>query len=297
MPIAMRSTAHEDPPDRFIYAPAERKPAVLELIRRAERRLTLSLFRCNDLDVFVELAAAVSRGVAVDVLVTSHAKGGRHKLEKLWHRLEETGARVHRYRDPVVKYHAKYLVIDDGPAVVASLNFTRKCFERTCDALVVTCDRRVVKGLHGMMGTDRDALPLQNDLCPRLIVGPEHARRRFTEVIEAARSTICLIDAKLSDPDLVTLLKARESAGLLVERFTSKQVGGLKSHGKIMLVDDHLAVVGSLALSALGLDFRREVAIVIDEPSAIADVKALVQAARAAHTPGSTVGPEPGASA
>jgi len=144
-----------------------------------------------------------------------------------------------------------------------------------------------------MMGADRDALPLQNDLCPRLIIGPEHARRRFTELIEAARSTICLIDAKLSDPDLVTLLNARESAGLLVERFTSKQVGGLKSHGKIMLIDNRLAVVGSLALSALSLDFRREVAIVIDEPPAIADVKALVQAARTAFKSRSTVGPEP----
>jgi len=281
------------PPDRFIYSPAERKPAVLDVIRRAERRITLSLFRCNDVDVFAELAAAVSRRVSVDVLVTSHAKGGRHKLEKLWRRLEETGARVHRYRDPVVKYHAKYLVVDDGPAVVASLNFTRKCFERTCDALVVTCDRRVAESLHWMMGADRDALPLQNDLCPRLIIGPEHARRRFTELIEAARSTICLIDAKLSDPDLVTLLNARESAGLLVERFTSKQVGGLKSHGKIMLIDNELAVVGSLALSALSLDFRREVAIVIDEPPAIADVKALVEAARTAFKSRSTVGPEP----
>jgi cardiolipin synthase len=285
------------PPDRFIYLPAERKPAVLELIRRAERRITLSLFRCNDADVFAEMAAAVARGVAVDVLVTSHAKGGRRKLEKLWRRLEETGARVHRYRDPVVKYHAKYMVVDDGPAMVASLNFTDKCFGRTCDALVVTCDRRVVENLHSIMGADRDALPLQTDLCPRLIIGPEHARRRFTELIDSARSSICLIDAKLSDPDLVTLLNARESAGLLVERFTSKQVGGLKSHGKIMLIDNHLAVVGSLALSALSLDFRREIAIEIDEPSAIADVKALLQAARTACTPRSTVGPEPEAPA
>jgi len=67
----------------------------------------------------------------------------------------------------------------------------------------------------------------------------------------------------------------------------------LKSHGKIMLIDNHLAVVGSLALSALSLDFRREVAIVIDEPPAIADVKALVRAARTAFKSRSTVGQEP----
>ena len=65
----------------------------------------------------------------VEVLVTSRAKGGKKKLRKLWNRLEETGAARHAYTDPVVKYHAKYLVVDEGPAVIASLNFTRKCFE------------------------------------------------------------------------------------------------------------------------------------------------------------------------
>ena len=51
------------------------------------------------------------------------------------------------YTDPVVKYHAKYLVADEGPAIVASLNFTKKCFRKTCDALVVTHDPAVVAGL------------------------------------------------------------------------------------------------------------------------------------------------------
>ena len=51
--------------------------------------------------------------------------------------LERTGASLKAYTDPVVKYHPKYLVADEGPAVVASLNFTRKCFRKTCDALVL----------------------------------------------------------------------------------------------------------------------------------------------------------------
>ena len=53
--------------------------------------------------------------------------------------------------------------------------------------------------------------------------------------------------------------------------FSSKRLGELKSHGKIMLIDDEKVVVGSLALAALSLDFRREVAIVVDEPSAVAE--------------------------
>src|SRR5690242_4766992 len=120
--------------DRLVSGGEERRAAVIDLIRSARRTITLSLFRCNDQAIFDELAAATARGVAVAVLVTSRAKGGKKKLEKLWRALTETGAALHAYNDPVVKYHAKYLVADDGPSIVASLNFTKKCFRKTWDA-------------------------------------------------------------------------------------------------------------------------------------------------------------------
>ena len=115
-----------------------------------------------------------------------------------------------------------------------------------------------------------------------MIVGPERARRQFTTLIAQARTSISLIDAKLSDPDLVSLLNERRTEGLTVEVFCAKRLGALKSHGKIMLVDGSTAVVGSLALAALSLDFRREVAIVVDEPSAVAAAAELFRTVREA---------------
>ena len=274
------------PPDRVVVSVADRRSTIVDVIRNARQSIALSLFRCNDAQIFSELAQATARGVQVDVLVTSRAKGDKSKLRKLWTALEQTAASVHPYTDPVVKYHAKYLVADDGPAVVASFNFTRKCFERTCDALVLTYDPEVVAGLRALMATDRDRQPLPATVTPRLIIGPERARRQFTALIEQAQSTIRLIDAKLSDPDLVTLLNARHKAGLTVEVFGSKRLGNLKSHGKILLIDDRLAVVGGLALAAISLDFRREVAIVIEEPDAVAEVRALFQTIDAVPTAG-----------
>jgi phosphatidylserine/phosphatidylglycerophosphate/cardiolipin synthase-like enzyme len=259
------------PLDRLYVAMEDRRPALVDAIRRARREITLSLFRCNDEAIVDELAAATARGVAVDVLVTSRSKGGHRRRQKLWDALGRTGATLHAYSDPVVKYHAKYLVVDDGPAVVASLNFTRKCFRRTLDALVVTHDPEVVSGLRRLMAADRDRRQIPADLSPRLIVGPERARRQLTGLIEQARSSIRLIDAKLSDPELISLLRAKRSAGVAVEIFSAKQMAGLKSHGKIMVLDDRLLVVGSIALSALSLDFRREVSIVVEEPSAVSD--------------------------
>ena len=269
-------------PDRLVSAVEDRRVALLEVIRQARSRITLSLFRCNDDEVIGELAAATARGVIVEVLVTSRAKGGAKRKQKLWRALEQTGASLRAYTDPVVKYHPKYLVADEGPAVVASLNFTRKCFRKTCDALVITHDPAVVSGLRRLWTADRDRRPMPEDLTERLIVGPERARRQFTALIAGARTSIRLIDAKLSDPDLVSVLNARRAEGLTIEIFSGKRAGALKSHGKLLLVDDELVVVGSLALAALSLDFRREVAIVVNEPSAVAAAAQLFGAVREA---------------
>lgn len=277
---------HRLPPDRLVVSVDERRAALLDVIRQARRRITLSLFRCNDDAVFEELTAATARGVAVEVLVTSRAKGGRKKMATLWRALELTGASLHSYTDPVVKYHPKYLVADEGPAIVASLNFTKKCFKKTCDALVVTHDPAVVSDLRRLWTADCGRLEMPGDLSERLIVGPERARRQFTALIAEARSSIRLIDAKLSDPDLVSLLNAKRAAGMTVEIFYAKRLGELKSHGKIMLIDDRTVVVGSLALAALSLDFRREVAIVVTDPSAVAEAADLFRTVREGATEG-----------
>jgi phosphatidylserine/phosphatidylglycerophosphate/cardiolipin synthase-like enzyme len=63
-------------PDRLIVEVDGRRGVLLDVIRQARRRITLSLFRCNDAEILAELTAASARGVTVDVLVTSRAKGG-----------------------------------------------------------------------------------------------------------------------------------------------------------------------------------------------------------------------------
>ena len=53
------------------------------------------------------------------------------------------------------KYHAKYLVADDTTAIITTLNPTRKCFTRTWDAVLITQDPAVVKGLLTLFGRRR----------------------------------------------------------------------------------------------------------------------------------------------
>jgi len=274
--------------DAIVTAPGDRREVVVTAIRQARERLALSLYRCNDRAIFDALTEARARGVQVDVLVTSRSGGGKKRLRKLWQALEATGVSLHAHADPVVKYHAKYLVADDGPALVASLNFTRKCFAKTIDAIVVTHDPDVVSGLRSLLAADCGHEPMPEQLSPRLIVGPERARRQFTSILAQASSSVRMIDRKASDPALMALLQTRSSEGVRVELYDAKRLCGLRSHGKIMLVDDRLAVIGGLSLNPMSLDFRREVALTVTDPAAVAEVAglfAIVASSQAAKVP------------
>jgi cardiolipin synthase len=261
--------------DRFVFAPEDRLPAVLAVIGSARKRLLLSLFRCDDFDVLDALAAALQRGVEVEVLVTSRAKGWTKRLRELWGVLEGMGAKVYRSADPVVKYHAKYIVADDGPALVASLNFTRKCFTGTVDFLLTTRDPIVVTGLRRLFDADsRRREPARRaGFGRRLIVGPEHARREFTRLLDRARRTIAIVDPKLTDPAILDLLKVKRKQGVAVTVLGREHVGGLTPHGKMLIVDGAVAVIGSMSLSALSLDFRREVAVIVRDRGQVGEMK------------------------
>src|SRR5262249_58051668 len=88
------------PPDRVIAAIGERREAIIDVIRRARTRIVLSLFRCNDDVIFDELAAATKRGVAVDALITSRAKGGKKSSASCGPRSEAPAAASNRIPEP-----------------------------------------------------------------------------------------------------------------------------------------------------------------------------------------------------
>jgi phosphatidylserine/phosphatidylglycerophosphate/cardiolipin synthase-like enzyme len=265
------SGSASDPVERIVLTPADRRPALVEVISSARHTLSLSLFRCDDQAVLDALAAAVRRGVRVRALITSRAKGSKAQLKELAISLKAMGADVRRYSDAVVRYHAKYVVADDGPALIGSLNFTRKCFHDTCDFMLITHDRDLVAELTRLFDADWDEKRYMPSTAAgdRLIVGPEGARRRFAAMFQTATSQIRIIDPKIDDAAMLALLKARAAAGVKVEIRGPHGLGALIPHGKLLLIDDSTAAIGSISLSMLALEFRRELAVVIERQESL----------------------------
>ena len=203
-------------PDQVILAIRQRRETVLQVIRSARERLLISVFRCTDVTVLDAIGEALNRKVDVRFLMTPRARGWEKRLKALSSYLESMGAKVHPYSDPVVKYHAKYLLADDGPALITSLNLTAKCFAATCDFILLTYDPGVVAGLRELFDVDWLAphSTLSSHLSPRLIVGPERARVQFTALLESAKRSIHMIDHKLDDPAIQALLKSKKAQGV-----------------------------------------------------------------------------------
>jgi cardiolipin synthase len=257
--------------DRVVFARNERRAAVLEVIAAARHSLRLSVFRLDDRRVLAALADACARGVRVDALVGR--RSGRSKVTARLLRLllEQAGVTVWRAVDPGRKYHCKFIVADEGTALVGSLNLTRKCFKKTSDFLVVSRDPLVAGTLVALFEADRGAgqAPVPS-MCPeRLLVAPESARHQLTTLLAAARTSIRIVDGRLTDAAMRELLERRAKAGVDVRLACERQFGGLTSHGPLVILDGRQAIVGSLALSAASLDERRELALVVDEPAAV----------------------------
>lgn len=244
---------------------------MLELIRSARRRLILSVFRCQDFAILDEIADAVSRGVQVTALLTPSAKNWDKRLQDLGLLLESMGVKMTRYAGEHAKYHAKYMVADDETALVASLNFTSKCFDRTCDFILTTQDPDVVIGLAALFEADRarPPLPLPDNLGQRLLVGPDIARGRFVSLIAQAKHRIRIIDHRVRDSQIVRLLQEREREGVDVQILGQGDLAGMTSHGKLLLIDEELAVFGSASLAKPSLNDRREVAVTVTDPALI----------------------------
>lgn len=286
------SAGNGTPADRVIVEPAERLPAILAVIDSAAERLDLSVFRCDEDAILDALERAVRRGVCVRALVTGRAKGSKAQLKQLRTMLTAQGVDVRRYADTVVRYHAKYVVADNGPAIVASLNFTRKCFGPTCDFMLVSIDPGLVAALQGVFDADWQS-PGQRapgGHAGRLIVGPEHARARFASLIGEAAHRIRLIDPKISDPAMLLLLKNREAQGIRVDIRGRSGLGPLTAHGKLLMIDDAAAAIGSISLSTLALEFRRELAVVIRDPASLDALNRFWDSLPAEDAPGLSTG-------
>ena len=247
---------------------------VVTAIRTARKKIDVFIFRFDRDEIEKALAQAVQRGVTVRALIAHTNRGGEARLRKLEQRLLVAGVLVSRTSDELTRYHAKYMIAD-SVLHLFGFNFTRLDIDKSRSFAISTRDGRAVQEATRLFESDVLRQPYSPG-ASNLVISPDNARQTLASFIRGARRELAIYDAKVHDPVMIKLLKERAAKGVTVRvlgHVKGKEGGidarapSLRLHVRAIVRDATRAFVGSQSLRSEELDHRREVGLIINNPT------------------------------
>lgn len=227
---AIGASNHAGPPLRapsiFIEPQAGTGP-IVQAINSARSQIRLGICNLSDPIIANALAAAVARGVKVQVIVDRadyDAKAGEREVIAS---LMTRNVPVHLSNSVFPQSFEKELVIDQRQALVMTMCLVPDTFTSTRDYGLVTGDRGVIREITSVFDTDWSfsappgaTTPLFNPTPPisnaSLIWGPPTATAKLSQLIQSARRSIDVTTELLSDPYFEGQLIAARKRGVQV---------------------------------------------------------------------------------
>src|SRR5262249_28112832 len=130
---------------KLLVQPGDGIAPLLKAIERAKRSVEIAIFRLNVDELESALVMAAQREVHVHALIAWTNRGGEKGLRKLEMRLLAAGVTVARTADNLVRYHAKYMIVDRRELHLLAFNFTRLDIEQSRTFGVITTNRKLVE--------------------------------------------------------------------------------------------------------------------------------------------------------
>ena len=256
---------------RLLVQPEDGVEPLVKGINRAKKRVEIVIFRFDRREIEKALVSAVSRGVQVYALIAHTNRNGEKSLRELELRLLAGGVTVARTADDLVRYHAKYIIIDRRELYVLGFNFTHIDMERSRSFGVVTMNRAAVQEAAKLFEADTKRQPYKPGL-RTLVVSPANARTQLSSLIKDAKNELLIYDPKIGDPAMIRLLEERAKAGVDI-----RIIGGMTRHSdklkvrkasqrlhvRTVIRDQQQVFIGSQSLRTAELDSRREVGIIL----------------------------------
>ena len=217
----------------------------------------------------------MQRGVTVRALIAHTNRGGEARLRKLEQRLLAAGVLVSRTSDDLIRYHAKYMIAD-SVLHLFGFNFTKLDIDKSRSFAIATRDLKTVNEASRLFESDISRQPFTPGRS-NLVISPDNARTTLTSFIRGARKELVIYDAKVQDPAMIKLLKERVAKGVQVRvlgnvkgkegGIDTRQLATMRQHVRAIVRDGTRAFVGSQSLRKDELENRREVGLIINNPT------------------------------
>jgi cardiolipin synthase A/B len=272
----------------LIIQPGDSFFPIVHAMDSARTSINITIFRMDDPVIQQAMLDATKRGVRVRALIAANPRGWEKKNRKLLKDLEKAGIET---RQPAAdtrktRFHYKILVVDNATSLILTFNPTRENLHYTRDYGVIVRDETIAAELNRLFDADWDDREFRPTKESPLVISPYNSREKMGELLQNATKSIHISDAKLRDYQILNLLMAKARAGIEVkilgsDRYYSdvfsllkfRQITRFKMHAKCVVVDSARAFVGSMNLRFENMDKRREVGIVVDDPTVVAKLE------------------------
>ncbi|HKQ62095.1 MAG TPA: phospholipase D-like domain-containing protein [Candidatus Polarisedimenticolaceae bacterium] len=254
---------------QLIVQPEHGLDPILRTILRARRSIDVCIFRLDRGAIERALADAVKRGVRVRALNAQPESGAAPR--KVEERLLAAGITVARAPDELLRYHSKFMLVDDTLHLYA-FNFTKRDILKSRSFGIATRDRRTVQEALKLFEADSTHQPYVPSPS-NLVISPDNARRSLGQFIQGSRRELAIYDDRIHDRQMIELLKLRAHGGVRIRVIGKMKKPGdgievrplrkNRLHVRAIIRDGARAFVGSQSLRTLELDRRREVGLMI----------------------------------
>ncbi len=260
----------------LIVQPTDGVKPIISAVESAQKTLDLIIFRFDLKPLEKAIETAVKRGVAVRALVAHTNSWGEKRLRQLEQRMLQAGVTVSRTSDDLIRYHGKFMIVDQEELHVYGFNFTALDLKSRSLGLI-SRDRRCVQEALRLFEADASRQDFE-PLSDVMVVSPENAREQIATFIKRAKKQLVIWDPKVTDTQMIRLMLQRVKAGVDVRIIgkLARQAGELRAqklpvrlHVRAMVRDGDTAFVGSQSLRALELDARREVGLFAKDPKVV----------------------------
>jgi len=259
---------------KLIIQPDAGVQPIIKAIQLAKKSIDVCVFRFDRDQIEKALSLAAQRGITVRALIAHTNQGGENHLRKLEQRLLADGITVARTADDLLRYHAKYMIVD-SVLYLFGFNFTKADIDRSRSFAISTRDHAAVKEASKLFEADITRQPYSPSKS-NLVTSPDNAREMLTAFIKGAKRELVIYDTKIDDREIMKLLKERVEKGIKVRHIGTFKKGseaGVLSrklprrlHVRAIVRDGTKAFVGSQSLRRNELDNRREVGLIVNNP-------------------------------
>jgi phosphatidylserine/phosphatidylglycerophosphate/cardiolipin synthase-like enzyme len=259
---------------------------ITRIMQQAKHSLYLVMYGFTDTELMQALIAQKEKGIDVRVILEKSPYRSDSENVKAIHLLEDHHIPYH-LTSPSFRYvHQKTLIVDGKTALIMTFNFTHSTFKKTRNFALEIDEPILAKQIELMFLADWQDTRVPSSPFA-LIESPTESRAKLLALIHHTQSTLNIYAQSLTDRQIIRALAEAAHRGVNITLLTSmplqaKPLRYLKKagvtlrhsphyyiHAKAWIIDDKMAVVGSINLTRTSLDQNRELAVLSTDPRVI----------------------------